>query len=122
MINKKYTKNNLGKFLVILILTIGGIFMLMPFIWMILTSFKMEKEAILMPPTFLPKKFTIDNYVKLFSELDFFIYFKNTLIVVFFSFIGMFSNAMAGYAFAKFRFPGKNILFYVILATMMIPG
>lgn len=122
MSNKKSTKNKLGKFLVITILIIGSIFMITPFIWMILTSFKMEKEAILMPPTFLPKEFTIDNYVKLFSELDFFVYFKNTLIVVFFSFIGMFLNAMAGYAFAKFKFPGKNILFYIILATMMIPG
>lgn len=115
-------KIKIDKLMVITILAIGGILMITPFIWMILTSLKMEREAILIPPTFLPQIPTLENYIKLFTELNFFVYFKNTLVVVLFSFLGLFFNGMAGYAFAKFKFPGKNLLFYMVLATMMIPG
>lgn len=119
MENKKIKSD---KILVITILTLGGILMITPFIWMIFTSFKPENEAMLIPPTILPKAPTLENYKKLFEELNFLVYLKNTLIVVAISFIGLIFNAMAGYAFGKFKFRGRNLLFYMVLATMMIPS
>ncbi len=115
-------KIKIDQVMVLMILTMGGILMITPFIWMILTSFKVESEAMLMPPTFLPQTPTVQNYMTLFTELNFLTYFRNTIAIVIFSFVGMFLNAMAGYAFAKFKFPAKNILFYIVLATMMIPS
>lgn len=115
-------KSRLSKWLIILILTIGGFFMILPFIWMILSSVKTDAEILQIPPTIWPRDFTWDSFIKLFTEMNFAVYLKNTLIIVVFSFLGLFLNAMAGYGFAKFKFKGKNKLFYLVLATMMIPG
>ncbi|MBC1483376.1 carbohydrate ABC transporter permease [Listeria sp. FSL L7-1485] len=119
----QYTQKSRGaKIAVITILTVGGFFMILPFIWMVLSSLKTDAEILKIPPTIWPETFTLDNFTKLFTEMDFAVYLKNTLIIVFFSFFGLFLNAMAGYGFAKFKFKGKNKLFYLVLATMMIPG
>lgn len=116
----KHTK--LSKIVVIAILIAGGMLMVLPFLWMILSSVKSDIEILQIPPTIWPKSFTLQNFINLFTQMDFMVYLKNTLIIVLFSFVGMFFNAMAGYGFAKYRFRGKNSLFYLVLATMMIPG
>lgn len=105
-----------------ILLTIGGLLMLLPFVWMILSSFKLEAEVKQIPPTLWPQQFTLENFRNLFDNMAFGVYLKNTLIIVLFSFIGLFLNAMAGYGFAKFQFKGRGVLFYLVLATMMIPG
>ncbi|MFB5269980.1 carbohydrate ABC transporter permease [Paenibacillus enshidis] len=105
-----------------ILLTIGGLLMLLPFVWMILSSFKLEAEVKQIPPTLWPQQFTLENFRNLFDNMAFGVYLKNTLIIVLFSFIGLFLNAMAGYGFAKFHFKGRGVLFYLVLATMMIPG
>ncbi|HAB8377886.1 TPA_asm: ABC transporter permease subunit [Listeria monocytogenes] len=120
--NQYRQKSRGAQIAVISILTVGGFFMILPFIWMVLSSLKTDAEILKIPPTIWPETFTLDNFTKLFIEMDFAIYLKNTLIIVFFSFFGLFLNAMAGYGFAKFKFKGKNKLFYLVLATMMIPG
>ncbi|WP_336789960.1 carbohydrate ABC transporter permease [Paenibacillus sp. MMO-177] len=104
------------------LLTIGGILVILPFIWMILSAFKSEAEMQNIPPTFLPVDATFDNFKHLFTEMNFGVYLKNTLIIVVFSFVGLFLNAMAGFGFAKYKFKGGSALFYLVLATMMIPG
>lgn len=120
--NQYRQKSRGSQIAVITILTVGGFFMILPFIWMVLSSLKTDAEILKIPPTIWPETFTLDNFTKLFTEMDFAIYLKNTLIIVFFSFFGLFLNAMAGYGFAKFKFKWKNKLFYLVLATMMIPG
>ncbi|EHW6397856.1 carbohydrate ABC transporter permease [Listeria monocytogenes] len=120
--NQYRQKSRGAQIAVITILTVGGFFMILPFIWMVLSSLKTDAEILKIPPTIWPETSTLDNFTKLFTEMDFAIYLKNTLIIVFFSFFGLFLNAMAGYGFAKFKFKGKNKLFYLVLATMMIPG
>ncbi|EMG28414.1 putative sugar ABC transporter permease [Listeria fleischmannii 1991] len=115
-------KSRMSKLIVILILTIGGFFMILPFIWMVLSSFKTDAEILKIPPTIWPESFNWENFKMLFVEMNFSVYLKNTLVIVLFSFVGLFFNAMAGYGFAKFKFKGKNKLFYLVLATMMIPG
>ncbi|MCM3339252.1 carbohydrate ABC transporter permease [Paenibacillus sp. MER TA 81-3] len=104
------------------LLTIGGIIFMVPFIWMALSSFKLEKEVLQIPPTLWPNEFTLDNFKYLFNNMNFGVYLKNTLIIVLCSFCGLFLNAMAGYGFAKYRFKGRDPLFILVLATMMIPG
>ncbi len=105
-----------------IILTIGGVLVSIPFIWMILSAFKPESEVMQLTPTLLPQDFTLENFQNLFVNMNFALYLKNTLIIVLWSFVGLFLNAMAGYAFAKFEFKGRNKLFFLVLATMMIPG
>jgi multiple sugar transport system permease protein len=105
-----------------IILTLAGILVALPFIWMILSSFKTEGEVSSLIPSLLPKKFTLENFQNLFENMSFGLYLKNTIVIVLCSFVGLFLNAMAGYAFAKYQFKGKDKLFYLVLATMMIPG
>ncbi|MEK8127657.1 carbohydrate ABC transporter permease [Paenibacillus filicis] len=103
-------------------LTVFGLLMLLPFIWMVLSTFKTDSEVLSIPPTLWPKVFTLANLEKLFVSMNFGVYLRNTLIIVAFSFVGMLLNAMAGFGFAKYEFKGKDPLFYLVLATMMIPG
>ncbi|MCO7174841.1 carbohydrate ABC transporter permease [Sporolactobacillus kofuensis] len=120
--NESIQHSKLSKFIVLIILVVGGILMVLPFIWMLLSSVKTDMEILQIPPSIWPKSFTLDNFITLFTQMDFLVYLKNTIIIVLFSFVGMFLNAIAGYGFAKYRFKGKNSLFYLVLATMMIPG
>ncbi|WP_420832335.1 carbohydrate ABC transporter permease [Paenibacillus humicola] len=107
---------------VAIILTIGGLLVVLPFVWMIFSAFKTEGEVMQIPPTLFPKTFTLDNIRNLFANMNFTVYLRNTLIVVLCSFAGLFLNAMAGFGFAKYRFKGKDNLFLMVLATMMIPS
>ncbi|MEC0141497.1 carbohydrate ABC transporter permease [Paenibacillus macerans] len=105
-----------------ILLGVLGLLMLLPFVWMILSSFKTESEVAQIPPTLWPQQFTLNNFRELFENMQFGIYLRNTLIIVVFSFLGLFLNALAGFAFAKYQFKGRDGLFYLVLATMMIPG
>jgi multiple sugar transport system permease protein len=103
-------------------LAVGGLMVSIPFVWMILSAFKPESEVMQLTPTLFPQEFTIENFHNLFVNMNFGLYLKNTIVIVLWSFFGLFLNAMAGYAFAKFEFKGRNQLFFLVLATMMIPG
>lgn len=118
----KSTTDRSTQWFVGIILTFAGILVAIPFIWMILSSFKSESEISSLIPTLLPKKFTLENFQNLFENMSFGLYLKNTIVIVLWSFVGLFLNAMAGYAFAKFQFKGRDKFFYLVLATMMIPG
>ncbi|CAM3133924.1 carbohydrate ABC transporter permease [Sporolactobacillus spathodeae] len=120
--NEAFKHTRLAKAIVITILILGGFLMVLPFVWMILSSVKTDMEILQIPPTLWPKSITLQNFINLFTQMDFLVYLKNTIIIVLFSFLGLFFNAMAGYGFAKYKFRGKNGLFYLVLATMMIPG
>lgn len=106
---------------VAVLLTVGALLTSFPFAWMILTAFKPLGEAVQSPLTVLPEDWTLENFETLFTELEFARYTLNTLVVVAFSFVGMFISAAAGYAFAKLRFRGRTFLLLLVLATMMVP-
>ncbi|MBW3111447.1 carbohydrate ABC transporter permease [Rossellomorea aquimaris] len=118
----KTTKTKVEKLFIILLLALGGIIVSVPFIWMISSSFKPESEVLQIPPSLIPENPTLENYVNLFESMNFGVYLRNTLIIVLFSFVGLFFNAMAGYGFAKYQFKGREKIFYIVLATMMIPA
>lgn len=102
-------------------LSVGAAITAFPFLWMLTSSLKPQSESIDFPPTVLPQAPTLEYYVTLFTELDFGLYLFNTVIVVAISYIGLMLMAMAGYAFAKFDFAGKGWMFFLVLATLMIP-
>lgn len=102
-------------------LAVGAVITAFPFFWMLATAFKPQREAIDFPPTLLPQEPTLEWFQTLFTELDFGRYFLNTVVVVLIGFVGLILMAMAGYAFAKFDFRGRRWLFFLVLATMMIP-
>lgn len=103
------------------IMTIGALLTAFPFFWMITTSLKPLREARTYPPKVLPDDVDWGSYVTLFRDLDFGRYLFNTVIVVLVGFVGLGFMAMAGYGFARYRFVGKNMMFLIVLATLMIP-
>ncbi|MGB9857646.1 MAG: carbohydrate ABC transporter permease [Dictyoglomaceae bacterium] len=94
-----------------------------PFLWMLVTSFKTPGEIYTIPPKFIPSEITLENYIELFKGINFWRPLLNTLIIVTIAPpLSILFNSMAGYAFSKFRFKGREVLMLLILATMMIPG
>jgi multiple sugar transport system permease protein len=96
----------------------------LPFIWMILGSFKTGAEIRQVPPSFLPQEPTLDNYVTIFTDEDLpiGIFYRNSAIIAVSNVIlVLLTSSTFGYLFAKFEFRGKKPLFWFIMATMMIP-
>lgn len=104
-----------------LLLALGAVLTAFPFLWMLTTSLKPLIESYNYPPTVFPVAPTLASYKSLFSDFDFGRYLINTIVVVLIGFVGLFFVAMAGYAFAKFRFRGKGFLFLLVLSTLMVP-
>jgi len=97
--------------------------MIAPFIWMLLSSFKAPGEITRTPPTWFPEVPTLDNYIKLFQQLNFPLYFTNTVIIAgSVTILNLLFCSMLGYALAKLRFTGKSFLFLLVLGTLMVPG
>ena len=113
-----------NRMLVYVILLAGATFTLLPFIWIILTSFKPASEIVRMPPTFFPENWTFKSYLTIFTDprvpLARF-YFNSTFVTLMRVFITLFSSSLAGFIFCKYRFWGKNVLFVLILAQLMVP-
>ena len=107
--------------IIILIMLIIGIIFLMPYAWMIANSFK-DKAEIMRGRTFLPDKFTTKNFITVFTKAPIWQWFQNS---VFISVIGtiiiLFTSSIAGFVFGKYQFKYKNIMFWFILAMMMVP-
>lgn len=104
-------------------LGLGLILMIIPFLWMAISSIKPEAEIRSVPPTWLPESVTFDNYAVLFDRLDFMTYFTNSILVASAVTAGnMLFCSMLGYALAKLDFPGRRLMFALVLGTLMIPG
>jgi multiple sugar transport system permease protein len=115
-------KINFNKIVIYLLLTIGALIMVFPFIWMILCSFKDYSEVIRIPPKFFPTHFNFSNYKKAFSMAPFGKYFLNSVIVMLLSVLCTTTTTILGaFAFSKLKFPGKEIIFSILLSLMMIP-
>ena len=96
---------------------------LLPFLWMIGTSLMLTGEASSFPPRFFPSQFTLDQYQFLFQRMNLGRFFLNSLVLaVSVTFVSLFVNSLAGYAFAKFSFRAKRPLFVFLLSSMIIPG
>jgi multiple sugar transport system permease protein len=99
-------------------------FLFTPFVMTVLSSFKTSAEVIAYPPTLLPTTWHPENYVKVFQQQPLLLRQTFNGFVVTFAVVALnlFFDAMVGYAFARLEFPGRNFLFALMLATMVIPG
>lgn len=105
-----------------LLVGLGALFLL-PLLWMLTSSLKPEGAGLRFPPEFVPKVFAFENYPKIFSLIPFSLFFRNSVIVSTVAVIGeLLSSSLVAFAFARLRFPGKDVLFLVLLSTMMLPG
>lgn len=115
-------KQPLLSILLYLLLGIGSVAMLFPFIWMVSTSFKSDIQLYAWPPVWLPLPLQVENYVKAFTKLPFGLWFGNTALVTLLSVCGtLLSCTVAAYGFARYRAPGRTALFMIMISTMMIP-
>ncbi len=106
-----------------ILLALVAVSMLLPFFWMVSTALMGETEVYRVPPKFLPDEWRWSNFVEAMELQPFARFFLNTALVAAVSVAGqLLFCSMAGYAFARLRFPGRNRLFAVYLATMMVPG
>jgi multiple sugar transport system permease protein len=99
-----------------------ALMVLVPILWMFVSSFKPQGEIISYPPTFFAKALTLDNFARLAKRVRILDFIKNSVVYALLSTVpSVFLCSLAGYAFARYRFPGKNVLFVLVLATLMIP-
>ncbi len=97
--------------------------MLLPFVWMVSTSFKTFMESLAMPPIWIPERLVWENYPIAWAMAPFARFFLNSVFIAVVTALGgVITSALAAYAFAKMRFFGKNVIFGVLIGTMMIPG
>ncbi len=114
----KFNKNSI----IYIILVIGGITMLLPFIWLMLSTFKTNGEINAIPPTFIPKSWTFENYTSLVERFNIGRYFINSVYLsIIKTAIGVYTSLFCGFVFAKYQFKFKNAIFSIILFSMMIP-
>lgn len=104
------------------ILTIGAVAMVFPFVWMTLSAFKQPNEIITYPPTLFPANPSLDLLKRIWTEIDFQRYFANSLFVTsIVTSVQLLTSAFVGYVLAKYEFWGRDLVFIGIVATMMIP-
>jgi ABC-type glycerol-3-phosphate transport system permease component len=105
------------------LLTVGAVVMLTPFVYMVSTSFKSQAYVLTIPPQFIPNPATLDNYVQVLTTQNFAAYFMNSVVVATTStVISVLISSMMAYAFARFRFPGRELLFRLVLMGLMVPA
>jgi ABC-type glycerol-3-phosphate transport system permease component len=122
-IAKGMFKLNLERSVIYTILITSSIVMLVPFVWMVSSSFKNEIEMFGYPPVWIPNPVRWDNYTKAWNALPFTVFLRNTLIIIAGRLTGeLLSCSLVAYGFARLRARGKNALFLLLLATMMLPG
>ncbi len=110
------------RFVGLLLFTLASFIVLAPFAWTLATSLRLPTESFTLPPQWLPRNPDWTNYNRVFEEIDFWRMILNSAIVAAVIVAGQLTTAsLAGYAFGRLEFPGREILFWLIMATMMIP-
>lgn len=121
-VNKKRKKHSPGFYIGVVVMLIGSLIMILPLYWMIMSSLKSQTELLQMPPTMYPHELILSNFTRVFEQIPFLRYYANSLgTSLLNTVVGVFTSAIIGFTFAKYRFRGRNALFFTILAFMMIP-
>lgn len=116
-------KSRFTNILIHVVLILASITMLVPFVWMILTAFKTVSESTQVNPfVILPKNWITDNFKTVIEDMNFFMLYKNTLLMIFFRVLcAVITATTAGYAFGRLKFKGRNLGFSLVLFQMMVP-
>jgi len=108
--------------LIIAVLTVGAFIMSLPFLWLVVSSFKPLEKIFIFPPEWIPNPFRPENYIEALVYKPFGLYLFNTMRIVVLNLIAvLLTSSFCGYGFARIRFPGRDFWFALVLATLMIP-
>lgn len=122
-VKKAIALDRLARIMKYVVLTIGAFMVFFPFLWMLTTSLKTGAESIAIPPILFPEEAQWGNYAKAWEVAPWLLYFRNTFIVATVgTLLTLIITILSAYAFTIFSFPGKNVLFILFLATMMVPS
>jgi multiple sugar transport system permease protein len=116
------TKARIGHTIAVALAYLAGAVFFLPFYWMVSTSLKTPGQTFLSPPTWIPSPFAFTNYPEAFTYIPFALYTLNTLKIALPSVVGtLLSCSLVGYGFSRIQAPGRDLLFYIMLSTMMVP-
>jgi multiple sugar transport system permease protein len=121
---RRFGSHHVTRIVVYAILILGTLVTLVPFIWILATSFKSASEIVRIPPTFFPEKWTAQSYLTIFNDPKIPLarfYFNSAFVAIMRVVITLFISSLVGFVFAKYYFRGKNVLFVYILIQLMIP-
>ncbi len=119
----KREREQIARYVSYVILIVGSVAMLLPFFWMLSTSLKPERGIFTMPPQWIPNPLILDNYVNVWQKTDLARGMLNSTFIAVVTTAGeIFISTLAGFAFARMRFVGRNTFFALLLITMMIPA
>lgn len=113
----------LGSWILNCVLTLLALFILAPFLWLLVNSFLSQTNALTLPPKWLPIPFTLENYQQVFKLIPFGLLVLNSLkITLIVTVGGLITSSMAAYALARLHFPGRNLIFVLFLSALMVPA
>ncbi|HEX7975767.1 MAG TPA: carbohydrate ABC transporter permease [Anaerolineales bacterium] len=116
-------RSHLQKLGLYLILAFGAVITVFPFLWMVSNAFKANVFAIEYPPQLIPDNPSLENFVRAWTSNKFQLYFLNSAFVATLStFLSVLISSMTAYAFGRFKFPGKEVFFYLFLLVLMVPN
>lgn len=122
IVRKKPLRHWILRFLLHALLMTVGLIFLFPFVWSLATSLKPMADLFKPTPTLIPSTFVWGNYSEVFDSVPFVRFYLNTIIVTIARTLGgVFIASLAGFAFAQLRFPGRDLIFFVLLAGLMVP-
>ncbi len=117
------TKDRSRRFVLFSLLLLLSLFFLIPYFWMLSNSFKSSKELIVDPKHLLPVNFTFNGYIRVLTEAPFFSWLKNSIVITTCNTLAvLFTSTLVGFVFSKYEFKLKNFLFWLLLASMMVPS
>jgi multiple sugar transport system permease protein len=121
--HRKFIRTSSLNFIRYAVLLILGLVFIVPFYWMVSTSFKTPGQAYLFPPTWIPDPVSVEAYKSLWgTSVPFNLFIRNTIVIVIFSVIGtLLSSTLVAFAFARLKWWGRDVWFIVLLATLMLP-
>lgn len=120
--NSRSGRKGLGHVIAYIIVTVGAIIFMIPFVWMLSSSLKPQDQIFVEPPVWIPNPIQWHNYSDAWTALPFTRFLINTLFITLLIMFGnIVTSALVGYGFARYRFPGRNTLFIILLSTMMLP-
>lgn len=119
---RQVISHQLGRWVPLIILGVMSVVILAPIMWTISTSLRAGVDSFTVPPKWLPTDLAVENYAQVFEKVPFARQILNSTIITWGTVLGqLITAALAGYAFARLEFRGRDTLFWVVLATMMIP-
>jgi multiple sugar transport system permease protein len=120
--HSKLSRRWLSRATIYLLLVIGAVVMLLPLAWMISSSLKLEHRVFQFPPRLIPDPIRLQNYVDALTYKPFGVYLRNTAFLVLMNELAIvLASSFCGYGFARLRFPGRDLWFGLVLATLMVP-